>query len=208
MDRTRVTLAVWERLSATRDLQAFLTAVAKELAPIVSLHSIGALGFAPDAGFRLLAAWDAQVPNAPGETADDLHRRTVEALAVPLPARRRVPYDDEVFARLGAGTAVSCADLLAKDTWYEYEFALAASGVRTYTSLPVFIEGQLTGLAVFTRRHAKLFLQEETQILTDAARAIGVAIARALADEELARVRDRLREDAPAPELRLGHAPF
>jgi transcriptional regulator with GAF, ATPase, and Fis domain len=132
----------------------------------------------------------------------------LEVIAAPLPARPRAPYDEEVFRRVGAGVGVSCADLLAKDAWYEYEFALAAGGMRAYTSLPVFIENQLTGLAVFTRRQARAFSEDETHILTDAARAIGVAIARALAEEEVGRLRAQLREDSQAPEPRLGHAPF
>src|SRR5215207_10103314 len=207
-DRTRVTLSAWERLSATPDLQTFLAAVAADLAPIVGFQGLGAVAFAPDAGFRLLAAWNALVHGEPGETADDLHRRTLDAVGAPLPARPRAPYDEELFRRIGTGVGVSCADLLVKDAWYEYEFALAASGMRAYTSLPVFVGGQLTGLAVFTRRHADPFSQEETEILADAARVVGVAIARALADEEVARLRDRLREESQVPEVRFGHAPF
>jgi formate hydrogenlyase transcriptional activator len=207
-DRTAMTLAVWERLSATRDLQAFLAGVAEDLMPVVGFEGLGAVAFAPDAGFRLLAGWNASVPGQPEETALDLHRRTLEAIGAPLPARPRVPYDDDVCRQLGDGVAISCGDLLAKDAWYEYEFALAASGMRAYTSLPVFIENQLTGLAVFTRRQARAFSEYETHILTGAARAIGVAIARALADEDAARLRDRLREDSQPPEPRFGHAPF
>jgi formate hydrogenlyase transcriptional activator len=207
-DRTRVTLAVWERLSLNRDLQAFLAGVAEDLAPIVGFEGLGAVAFAPDAGFRLLAGWNASVRRQPGVTALDQHRRTREVIGAPLPARPRAPYDDDVCRQLGAGVAVSCGDLLAKDAWYEYEFALAAHGMDAYTSLPVFIENQLTGLAVFSRRQARAFSEYETHILTGAARAIGVAIARALADEEAARLRDRLREDSQPPEPRFGHAPF
>lgn len=35
-----------------------------------------------------------------------------------------------------------------------------------------------------------------------------MAIARAVADEEVTRLRDQLREDSQAPESRFGHAPF
>ncbi len=207
-DRTKVTLSVWERLGATRDLQVFLAGAAENLAAIVSFEGLGAVAFAPDAGFRLLAAWNASVPTQPGETGDDLHRRTLEVVGAPLAARPRAPYDEELFSRIAVGIGVSCADLLAKDAWYEYEFALAAGGMRAYTSLPVFIEGQLTGLAVFTRHHPRPFSDDETQVLAGAACAIGVAIARALADEEVARLRDQRREDSDAPVSRFGHAPF
>jgi formate hydrogenlyase transcriptional activator len=207
-DRTQMILSVWERLGATRDLQLFLAGVAEDLAPIVGFEGLGAVAFAPDAGFRLLAAWNASVAPQPGETGDDLHRRTLQVIGAPLPARPRAPYDEELFRRIGDGIGVSCADLLAKDAWYEYEFALAAGGMRAYTSLPVFVEDRLTGLAVFTRQYPRPFSQDETHILAGAARAIGVAIARALADEDITRLRDQLREDSHAPESRFGHAPF
>lgn len=207
--RSGAILAVWERLSRTCDLQAFLAGVAEELAPIVGFEGLGAVAFAPDAGFRLLASWNSQVPPQPGESALDQHRRTPEVIGAALPARPRAPYDDDVCRQLGDGTGVSCGDLLAKDAWYEYEFALAAGGMRAYTSLPVFIENRLVGLAVFTRRQARAFSEDETHILTGAARAIGVAIGRALAEEEAVRLRDRLREDSQPPEPRFGgHAPF
>lgn len=116
-DRTRVQLSVWERLSRNRDLQAFLATIAEDLVPMVGFEGLGAVAFAPDAGFRLLAAWNASVPAQPGETGDELHRRTLEVIGAPLPARPRAPYDEELFRRIGAGIAVSCADLLAKDAW-------------------------------------------------------------------------------------------
>ena len=201
-------LSIWQRLSSAPDLQAFVTGTATDLVPLVSLDGIGAVAFAADAGFRLLAAWNSHVSNQPGESADDQHRRTVAAMGVPLPARSRAPYDEELFGRIAAGTCVGCADLLAKDAWYEYEFGLAASGVRAYTSLPAFVGGQLTGLAVFTRRRAEPFSDADEPLLEDAARAIGVAIARELGAEEETRLRDRLREESQAPAVRLGHAPF
>jgi GAF domain-containing protein len=207
-DTARVTLSVWEQLAATRDLQAFLTATAETLTPIMDFQGIGAVAFGHDAGFRLLAGWNAAVPAEPGESVDDFHRRTLDAVGAHLPARPRAPYDEEVFKRISDGIGVSCADLLAKDAWYEYEFALAASGMRAYTSLPVFVDGQLAGLAVFTRRAPTPFSAEETRILTDAARAIGVAIARALTDADVERLRHELRQESEASDVQFGHAPF
>jgi hypothetical protein len=51
-DTTRVKLSVWEQLAVTRDLQAFLAATAELLIPIVDFQGLGAVAFAPDAGFR------------------------------------------------------------------------------------------------------------------------------------------------------------
>ena len=207
-DTAGTMLSVWEQLATTRDLQVFLAATAERLTPIVDFQGLGAVAFAPDAGFRLLAAWNAAVVVQPGESIDDLHRRTLDEVGAHLPARPRAPYDEEVFRRIGDGVGVSCADLLAKDAWYEYEFALAAGGMRAYTSLPVFVEGQLVGLAVFTRRDPMPFSAQEAEILGGAARAIGVAMARALIEADLERVRQELQQDSDTSEVRFGHAPF
>jgi formate hydrogenlyase transcriptional activator len=208
-DSTRVTLlSVWERLSRTQDLQAFLTGVADDLAATIDLQGLGAVAFAPDAGFRLLAAWNASVPGEPGESADDLHRRTMLTVGAQLPARPRAPYNDELFGRIADGVGVSCADLWAKDAWYEYEYALAAGGMRAYASLPGFVDGRLVGLAVFTRRRAIAFSDEDARLMAAVSKAIAVAIARTLTEEEVTRLRDRLRDDSQPQDVRLGHAPF
>ena len=185
-----------------------MSAVAEQLVPIVDFQGIGAVAFEPSAGFRVLAGWDASVTAQPGETASEHHRRTLQFAGVHLPARPRIPYDEELCARIHAGVGEACGDLLAKDSWYEYEFALAASGMLAYTSLPVFVDRQLKGLAVFTRRKADPFTSEQTALLAAAARPIGFAMARTLADEEIGRLRDRFREDSQPSDVRLGHAPF
>ena len=108
-----VVLSVWERLCLTRDLQVFLAGVAEDLAPIVDFEGLGAVAFAPEAGFRLLGAWNGSVPAQPQESASDQHRRILQAIAAPLPARARAPYDEDLFRQLASGVGVSCADLLA-----------------------------------------------------------------------------------------------
>ncbi len=207
-DHQSVALCLWESLADNRDLPAFLTAVGDHLVPIVDLQGIGAVAFEPGAGFRILAGWDAAVAARPGENAGERDRCTVEIAGGHLPARPRIPYDEELCARIHAGLGESCGDLLTKDSWYEYEFALAASGMLAYTSLPVFAAGELTGLAVFARRKAHPFTPEQTALFAAAARPIGVAITRTLADEEIGRLRDRFREDSQPSDVRLGHAPF
>ncbi len=208
METARVMLAVWERLSATGDLQEFLAAVAEELTRGIDLQGIGAVAFAPTTGFRLLAGWNATVAPQPGEPVEEMHRRTLREVGAPLPARPHAPYEDDLFQRVHDGHCVSCDDLLKKDAWYEYEFSLAASGVRAYSSIPLFYEDRLMGLAVFTRCAPRGFSDADVTLLTGVSRAIGVAVGRTLAVEEIARLRDRLHEEAVPPQVRFGHAPF
>jgi formate hydrogenlyase transcriptional activator len=207
-ERQTLELRVWRALATTTDLQVLVNAVAELLSEPLGFQAFGVNTFRPDTGFKLAAAWNGLLQPQAGETMDELHRRMVESAAVHLPARRRIPYDDDLIRRIGAGEPVSCGDLLAKDVWYEYEFALAAGGVLAYTSIPAFVGSDLVGLAVFSRRHATAFTSDETRFLTEITRPIAVGIARVLAQEEVARVRDHVQSENREPEVRLGHVPF
>jgi formate hydrogenlyase transcriptional activator len=61
---------------------------------------------------------------------------------------------------------------------------------------------------VFTRRQPTAFSPDETEVLNAVARAIGVAIARAVTDAEVGRLRDELRAESQASDVTFGHAPL
>ena len=108
-------MSIWERLAATCNLQAFLAGVAEDLAPLVGFEGLGAVAFAPDAGFRLLTAWNASVPAQPGETGDDLHRRTLEVIGAPL----RAPHLSDLGYALVGGRLLSAPEGPAAQFMYE-----------------------------------------------------------------------------------------
>jgi formate hydrogenlyase transcriptional activator len=97
---------------------------------------------------------------------------------------------------------------MAKQDWYEHEFHLAASGVRAYTSILLTVRGQTLGVASFTRTEPIAFSEEELTVLQDVSRAIGVAVANAMANEEISKLRDQLAEENIALRAQLGQAPW
>jgi formate hydrogenlyase transcriptional activator len=105
-------------------------------------------------------------------------------------------------------TIITCDDLLAKQDWYEHEFHLAASGVRAYTSILLVVRGEIIGIASFTRMEPIPYTAEELTVLSDVSRAIGVAVANAMANEEIRRLRDQLAEENIALRAQLGQAPW
>jgi formate hydrogenlyase transcriptional activator len=201
-------LRVWHALVESDDLQVVLNTAADALSEGLDFQGLGANSFEPDMGFRLVAAWNASVRLEPGESMEDFHQRATEAAGVHLSAKRRIPYDEDLFRHISSGRVVTCGDLLAKDDWYEYEFALAATGTLAYLSVPAFVAGQLVGLVVCARQQATAFTPEETKILTDVARPIGVGIARKLAIDKAARQTDYARSELPDSSVRLGHGTF
>jgi formate hydrogenlyase transcriptional activator len=207
-ERQALELRLWHTVMATGDLQVVVQTVADLLSQRLDFQGFGANAFEPHKGFRLVAAWNATVSLQPGQSLEELHRRASDAAGVHLPARRRIPYDEDLVGRIAAGEPVSSGDLFAKEAWYEYEYALAASGILAYTSIPAFVAEELVGLTVFCRRHATAFTADETKVFTDITRPIGMAIARVLAHEEAGRLRDELRSDLRESVVRLGHSPF
>jgi formate hydrogenlyase transcriptional activator len=201
-------LRVWNLLATTEGIQQMLLGVAEIVAPALDVQGMGAVSFEEGAGYRFLAGWNAEIAPEPGETADALQQRVARATLVNLPARERRPYDQAVFDRLKSGQPVTCANLLAEPSWYEYEFALAAGGTLAYASLPAFVGQILVGLAVFCRRRAGGFSESEISTLAQLARPIGVAIAWAREREQVADLRGRLVNDEGSPVVHMGHAPF
>src|SRR5262245_15977316 len=88
-----------------------------------------------------------------------------------------------------------CNDLWHKDAWFPWEFKLAAGGIHAYTSIPLVTRGKGLGVIVFSRRKPDPFTPEQMTVLTDVARAVAVAVANAIANEEIARLRDQLEAE-------------
>ena len=88
-----------------------------------------------------------------------------------------------------------CNDLMAKEAWFPHEFKLAAAGIQAYTAIPLQARGRRIGVLVFSRAKPDPFTAEQMTILVDVSRAIAVAVANALANEEIARLRDQLEAE-------------
>jgi formate hydrogenlyase transcriptional activator len=207
-DESGLMLRAWNLLATTEDVQQLVLGLAEFVAPALDVQGIGAVSFEEGVGYRFLAGWNAEIAPECGETADAFHQRVTRASLVNLPARERRPYDQAVFDRIRSGHAVTCADLLAEPAWYEYEFTLAASGMLAYASLPAFVGQTLVGLGVFCRRRAGGFSEADLETLAALASPLGVAIARARAQEQIAALRARLVGDEGHPVVHMGHAPL
>src|SRR5215831_10880667 len=201
--RERLVLRAWEAISAERDLQRVLRAVADFLVPVVPFAAIGVVSFEGDR-HDLYALHIVGNPPFEGETLDEFHKRQPRLDTESLPARNMIPYP----AVSREMTIITCDDLLAKQDWYEHEFHLAASGVRAYTSILLVVRGEIIGVASFTRMEPRPYTAEELTVLSDVSRAIGVAVANAMANEEIRKLRDQLAEENIALRAQLGQAPW
>lgn len=195
--RHALVLRAWEAINLEREIDGVLAAVANVLVPVVPFFGVAVI--APEA--RQGAPWALHVvgeSKREGESLDDFARRmgaTRHAIS-PLPEKKMIPYKGSELEEVKrGGEPYICSDLLEKDAWLPHEFKLAAAGIRSYTSIPLRARGRRIGVLVFSRPTPGPFTPEEMMILTDVSRAIAVAVANALANEEIARLRDQLEAE-------------
>jgi len=195
--RHSLVLQAWEAINSERELDGVLAAVAKVLVPVVPFFGVAII--APEA--RQGAPWAMHVMGEPkfeDESIDDVtERMRAKYPAHPHMAEKKlVPYaGSELEEVKKSSQPYICNDLLKKDEWFPHEFKLAAVGIRAYTSIPLLARGKGIGVLVFSRRKPDPFTPEQMTILVDVSRAIAVAVANALANEEISRLRDQLEAE-------------
>jgi formate hydrogenlyase transcriptional activator len=195
-------LQAWEAINSQRDLGGVLSAVAAELSPVVPFNALAIVAFEEGRG-RGYALHVVDGPHASdgAPPQQDMAR----LMALPTPAHPVRQYGGSPLARcMEAGEPYLCPDLLEQPAWFPHEFKLVAAGIRTYTSIPLLVRGTRIGAAVFARRAPRVYSETEMSTLRDISRALGVAVANALANEEIAKLRDQLEAENVALRSQLG----
>jgi formate hydrogenlyase transcriptional activator len=211
-------LRIWEAISTERELPGMLAALADVLVPAVPFDSVGIIDFTvprevlgeDGEPHRLLALHVVGVPGKEGETPEELVKR-LDQYNHPPPlseVRPLLPYpsrhsDDDLL-----GEPYACDDLLQKDGWYRHELNLAKDGMRSYAAVPLVMRGQVLGVAAFVRIEQRSFPPGELAILKDVSRALSIATANALANEEIRKLREQLEAENISLREQLGQAPW
>ena len=217
-NRLRMMLRTWEAVSTERELPGVLASLADVLVPLVPFDSIGIIDFTvpndkpdDDGDFhRLLALHVVGIAPIDGETPEQLAARS-ERYAQPPPlteTRPLLPYPKDPEKHDVAGEPYTCDDLLEKDGWFRHEYHLAKDGVRSYAAVPLVMRGQVLGVAAFIRLKQRAFPPHERAILKDVSRALSIATANALANEEIRKLRQRLEAENISLREQLGQAPW
>src|ERR1700761_329120 len=217
-NRLRLMLRTWEAVSTERELPGVLASLADVLVPLVPFDSIGIIDFTvpndtPDEDgdlHRLLALHVVGVAPVDGETPDQLAARSERYAQPPPLTETRPPRPSPAKETPGdlAGEPYTCDDLLEKDGWFRHEYHLAKDGVRSYAAVPLVMRGQVLGVAAFIRLKQRPFPPHEKAILKDVSRALSIATANALANEEIRKLRQQLEAENISLREQLGQAPW
>jgi formate hydrogenlyase transcriptional activator len=190
-------LQAWEAINSERELEGVLAAVAQVLVPVVPFFGVAII--APEA--RQGSPWAMHVVGTSrreGESAEDFELRMRASFPAPRPVPEKplIPYEGSEHEEIKrADQPYICNDLFKKEAWLPHEFKLAAVGIRAYTSIPMRARGRRLGVLVFSRLTLDPFTPEQMAVLTAVTRAISVATANALANEEINRLRDQLEAE-------------
>jgi formate hydrogenlyase transcriptional activator len=216
--RLLLMLRTWEAVSRERELPGVLASLADVLVPTVPFDSVGIIDFTvpsevPDEdgdSHRLLALHLVGVPRMEGETPEQLAKRSDQyARRPPLDEiRPLIPYPPRHSKEDNAGEPFACDDLLQKEGWYRHEFHLAKDGVRSYAAVPLVMRGEVLGVAAFVRLKQRGFPPAELAILKDVSRALSIATANALANEQIRKLREQLEAENISLREQLGQAPW
>ncbi len=187
-----------------RDLAGVLAAVTEVIVRAVPFQTLGIVSF-EGPRHDLYAMHVVGVTHQPA--AEDVMKEMASGVVpADVPGHRRVPYDS--IHHWNPGDVNSVSDILAKEEWQEHEYYLAYGGVRAYAAAPLFVRGSLIGTAVFSRREPAEFTDDQKALLSDISRALAVAVANALANEEIRKLRDQLEAENIALRAQLGQAPW
>lgn len=207
-----IVLRVWEAVSTEPTLGDTLAVAAKLISTFVPFDSVGIVAL-ESGRYRFFADYRAG-RSTEGQSAQDQavldmmggERRTQ------VQTRPLAPYPPDVWELVRSGglpqDLYGCPDLLKKETWYEHEVNLAGSGTRAYRAIPLFVRGDLIGLAVFNRRDPIEFAWDQAEILNGIAPPIGVALANALANERIRELHDQLEAENLAFREQTGRKVF
>ena len=195
--RHALVLHAWEAINSQRELGPVLAAVADVVVPVVPFFGVAIIAIEGHHG-KPFAMHIVGMPSSKGESVNDLEMRVNNQYLSrePGPQKNLIPHKEVEFDEVFSDAApYICNDILLKDEWWPWEFKLHAAGIRSYTSIPMHSRGRGIGVLVFSRREPDPFTPGQMTILTDVSRPIAVAVANALANEEIARLRDQLEAE-------------
>ena len=188
--RYRAILAVAAAANEHLDLFALLDAVASALEELVPVDIVGVVGRDGEGVRPLGIHWRAD-PRRSDEHGQAYLDRVVTSTAARAQVLQEMRTTLDLVER--EGSAVVIDDLLSGVPMEMPD--LVKRGVRTLVHLPLVTRAGFLGVLTFMRCVPRRFTTEEVSFLQDVSRPIGIAVANALAYEEVRKLRVRLEDE-------------
>lgn len=197
--RAQFLLEVAKAATSHLELADVLEAVCEALHPRLQFDSIGLL--VNEEGYvRLHSLYVRDTPRMPGESVSSLiaRVRAKRPGAVKGGVILQIPLSDSCVGQFLQSSAPYVSDDLAVSTRFPEEELLRQAEIRNYVSLPLTKHGRLLGAVHYMSRRPLRVRDEELQLLTDASAIVSIAVANALAYEEIKVLQERLKNENEA----------
>jgi formate hydrogenlyase transcriptional activator len=195
-EKYRLLLMVSEAANAELDLDGVLGSTAGVLQPFVEVDAIVIATLDGD-GLRPHAIHIRGAERRQGESVLDAVARALSMSPGEYDARF-----GRMLVREGSGTmwvgetgrADVCQDLTSNRRYPEDE-RLVSHGVHRYVRTPLIVRSGLLGSVTFARLSDRPFSPQDVELLEEVTRPVAGAVARAIAFEEIARLKNRLQDE-------------
>lgn len=195
--RAQFLLEVSTAANSHLDVGEVLTAIRKALQPRVAFDSIGLLIIEGE-HFSLHALELLDTPRMPGESVASLvarKRAKMPEVDTPGGIILEIPTTDSCIAEFAHTRRPYVSENLDRVRRYPEEERLWQYGVRSYVSIPLTRNNHVMGAVHFCSERPRELTRDEIKLLEDASTIVSMAVANALAYQEIRHLKEQLSDE-------------
>jgi formate hydrogenlyase transcriptional activator len=189
--RAEIILEVARAIGTQLDMPELLAALNETLTPIVHFDAVGIVILKGEAVTVHWAHVEGLARSA-GETVESALDRFALNSKVERPPMTLQVNDHPVSVIMKTGQPYAVADLKA-EIHFGTDRPLLNAGFRSYVDLPLFKQGQLIGTIKFLSKEQANYSTYQLELLQDIANIVAIAVANALAYEEINSLKNQLQ---------------
>lgn len=184
----QVILQVAKAIVAHLELPDVLGALIATLKPMVHFDAVG-IGIREGEAVRLHSLHIEGFPRLPGESVESLHARFAPGDDEPL----KFLVSEHPISRVTASGQPYVASDLKVQTHFDADRRLLDNGFRSYVCIPMIKQDEVIGAIDFVSRSPRNYTAEQVQSLSSVADMVSIAVANALAYEEIKKLKEQLQ---------------
>jgi len=186
-----VILEVAKAISAHLDLSDVLGALITTLKPVARFDAIG-IGVLDGDHVKLQSLHIEGMPRRAGESVQSILARRASDLNIEPSKTRKPVSQHHISAIITSRQPYVCRDVESQRR-FACDEDLLRYGIKSYIGLPLMKHGKLIGIVEFLSKEKRNYTDDEVQLLQDVSELVSIAVANALAYEEINALKEQLQ---------------
>src|SRR5437867_1922710 len=186
-----VILEVAKAISAHLDLSDVLGALITTLKPVARFDAIG-IGVLDGDHVKLQSLHIEGMPRRAGESVQSILARRASDLNIERSKTRKPVSQHHISAIITSRQPYVCRDVESQRR-FACDEDLLRYGIKSYIGLPLMKHGKLIGIVEFLSKEKRNYTDDEVQLLQDVSELVSIAVANALAYEEINALKEQLQ---------------